>query len=108
MAHRTEKLEALRPVTFHLRSDPNGPVQYGLVAEEVAKVYPELVIRGEDGRVDGVRYDELAPMMLNEMKLQSQKQQGENLKLAEQNRQLVAQVHELQAAVRALQASSHN
>jgi hypothetical protein len=64
------KLQALRPVKFHLKTDPNGAVQYGLIAEEVAKVYPELVIRDENGRIDGVRYDELAPMLLNEMQEQ--------------------------------------
>jgi hypothetical protein len=42
---------------------------------EVAKVYPELVIRGDKGRIDGVRYDELAPMLLNEL----QHQPGERL-----------------------------
>jgi transposase len=42
-------------------------MQYGLVAEEVAKVYPELVIRDEAGNIQGVRYDELASMLLNEM-----------------------------------------
>jgi hypothetical protein len=36
-------------------------------------VYPELVIRGEKGRIDGVRYDELAPMLLNEMQQQQRK-----------------------------------
>jgi len=67
MGTNTAKLEQLRPVTFHLKTDPNGALQYGLIAEEVAKVYPELVIRDEKGRIDGVRYDELAPMLLNEM-----------------------------------------
>jgi hypothetical protein len=41
-----------------------------LIAEEVAEVYPELVIRSESGRIDGVRYDELAPMLLNEVQQQ--------------------------------------
>src|SRR6202020_547762 len=48
-----------------------GPIQYGLIAEEVDKVYPELVVRDGEGRIQGVRYDELAPMLLNEMKKQS-------------------------------------
>jgi hypothetical protein len=65
------KLQHLRPVTFHLKSDPRGALQYGLIAEEVAKVYPELVIRNESGRIDGVRYDELAPMLLNELQQQA-------------------------------------
>jgi hypothetical protein len=44
-----------------------GAVQYGLIAEEVAKIYPELVIRNSKARVEGVRYEELAPMLLNEV-----------------------------------------
>ena len=67
MGSDTAKLEQLRPVTFHLKTDPKGALQYGLIAEEVAKVYPELVIRDASGRIDGVRYDELAPMLLNEV-----------------------------------------
>jgi Chaperone of endosialidase len=70
MGSSSAKLEQLRPVTFHLKTDPKGALQYGLIAEEVAKVYPELVIRDQTGRIDGVRYDELAPMLLNEMEQQ--------------------------------------
>jgi len=71
MSSNSEKLQQLRPVTFHLKTDPDGTLQYGLIAEEVAKVYPELVIRDETGRIDGVRYDELAPMLLNEVQKQA-------------------------------------
>ena len=67
MGSRTAKLDLLRPVSFTLKSDTTGTRQYGLIAEEVAKVYPELVIRDQKGRADGVRYDELAPMLLNEV-----------------------------------------
>jgi hypothetical protein len=70
MGSTSEKLKLLRPVTFHLKSDPHGAMQYGLIAEEVAKVYPDLVIRGESGQIDGVRYDELAPILLNELQQQ--------------------------------------
>ncbi len=45
MGSNTAKLASLRPVTFQLKSDSTGTRQYGLIAEEVAKVYPELVIR---------------------------------------------------------------
>src|SRR5208282_120320 len=51
----------------HLKTDPNGAVQYGLIAEEVDKVYPELVIRDHSGQIQGVRYEQLAPMLLSEM-----------------------------------------
>jgi hypothetical protein len=63
-----------------------------LIAEEVAKVYPELVIRNEKGRIEGVRYEELAPMLLNEVQQQAQE-------LREMRRQLA----ELQQFKRSLQ-----
>jgi hypothetical protein len=56
MGSNAAKLGQLRPVTFHLKTDPKGALQCGLIAEEVAKVYPGLVIRNESGRIDGVRY----------------------------------------------------
>ena len=81
MGEATDKLAQLRPVTFKLKTDPQGTTQYGLIAEEVAKIYPELVIHSADGRIDGVRYEELAPMLLNV----AQQQQTE---LADQAREL--------------------
>jgi hypothetical protein len=89
----TAKLEQLRPVSFHLKNDPRGAVQYGLIAEEVAKVYPELVIRNEAGRIEGVRYDELAPMLLNQVQQQARK-----------IRELKAQYAEMRAALERKQA----
>jgi hypothetical protein len=74
IAGASERLLKLRPVKFrYKKADASGekPIQYGLIAEEVAKVYPELVVRdATTGRIDGVRYDELAPMLLNEMQQQ--------------------------------------
>jgi hypothetical protein len=71
IAGASERLLRLRPVKFrYKKADTSGekPIQYGLIAEEVAEVYPELVVRdATTGRIDGVRYDELAPMLLNEM-----------------------------------------
>lgn len=84
----TDKLMQLRPVRFHLKTDPNGAVQYGLIAEEVDKVYPELVIRDATGKIQGVRYDELAPMLLNEWQKQQQT-------IAAQNAHTVAQDQEI-------------
>ena len=59
-------------------------MQYGLIAEEVAKVYPELVIRDAAGTIQGVRYDELAPMLLNEVQKQHQEMQKQNLLMEQQ------------------------
>jgi hypothetical protein len=103
MGSDTEKLQALRPVMFHLKTDPHGDMHYGLIAEEVAKVYPELVVRDETGRIDGVHYDELAPMLLNEMqeqqKLQAARAAAQDAKIA----QLQEQLSGIQAALAKLQ-----
>jgi hypothetical protein len=100
----TAKLQQLRPVSCHLKSDPKGAVQYGLIAEEVAKVYPELVIHDGNGRIDGVRYDELAPMLLNEMKQQRKEMTGKIDAQAAEIRDLKRMVVEMQAGLLKLQA----
>jgi trimeric autotransporter adhesin len=116
MGANTAKLGQLRPVTFHLKTDRKGALQYGLIAEEVAKVYPELVIRGEQGSIDGVRYDELAPMLLNEVQQQQQKiatqvlsintQAAEILELKQQQLRMQQQVAELKTLNQATQGRS--
>jgi endosialidase-like protein len=59
---------ALKPVTFRYKKeiDLAGIPQFGLVAEDVEKVNPDLVIRGKDGKVNTVRYEAINAMMLNE------------------------------------------
>jgi hypothetical protein len=100
MARNTEKLKQLRPVTFHLKTDPKGEVQYGLIAEEVAKVYPELVIRDGAGKIQGVRYEELAPMLLNEAQQQEQQIAFQAVEI----RQLKEQLQRLDTVVLKLQS----
>jgi len=66
----SDRLMSLRPVTFRYKeSSPDGshPVQYGLIAEEVAKVYPDLVQYDSQGKPFTVYYHLLTPMMLNEL-----------------------------------------
>ena len=88
MGSISEKLQRLRPVTFQLKTDPNGDVQYGLIAEEVAKVYPELVIRDAQGAIQGVRYEELAPMLLNEVQREQRTSARQLSKLSQIEQQL--------------------
>ena len=99
MGADTAKLAQLRPVTFHLKTDPKGALQYGLIAEEVAKVYPELVILDAKGRIDGVRYDELAPMLLNEVQNQQRANAAQAARIASLEQQLAG----IQAALVKLQ-----
>jgi Chaperone of endosialidase len=94
MASNSEKLQQLRPVTFHLKNEPKGALQYGLIAEEVAKVYPDLVIRNEVGRIEGVRYEELAPILLNEEQRQEKKLAAQASELSDL-RQQFAELKEL-------------
>jgi hypothetical protein len=108
MGSHTAKLQALRPVEFHLKTDPHGAVQYGLIAEEVAKVYPELVIRDETGRIDGVRYDELAPMLLNELQEQQKVMAAQSANIAAQDQRAAAQdtkIARLQEQLASIQAA---
>src|SRR5262249_26773649 len=66
MRERSQGLYQLRPVTFRYKQDSQGQRQYGLIAEEVVKVYPELVTKGADGKEESVQYHELIPMLLKE------------------------------------------
>jgi hypothetical protein len=87
------KLMKLRPVTFRYNNDPTNMVQYGLVAEKVARVYPELVVYGPDGNLLTVGYSTLSSMLLNELQKENrrlQKQAQDNECEAEQIRQLTA------------------
>jgi hypothetical protein len=100
MGGASSKLLKLRPVTFRYNQDPTSTVQYGLVAEEVAKVYPELVVYGPDGKVLTVRYSMLGPMLLNELQKQSaalDNQTRRNAQQAERISQLSAELAYLKA-----------
>jgi hypothetical protein len=112
MGDLSRKLFQLRPVTFRYNFDLQGERQFGLIAEEVEKVYPELVTKDEDGKVESVQYHELIPMLLNELQhqqqmLEAQAEQLTQLKadngqlrdsLAGQNAALAARVKRLEPA----------
>jgi hypothetical protein len=66
MNNASEGILSLRPVTFHYKSDQANTAQFGLIAEEVEKVNPDLVVRDKEGQTYSVRYDEVNAMLLNE------------------------------------------
>jgi uncharacterized coiled-coil protein SlyX len=66
MDNSSEAILALKPMTFHYKNDPKGTPQYGLIAEEVAEVNPNLVVRDKNGQILSVHYDKVWNMMLNE------------------------------------------
>ncbi len=63
----SDKLLQLRPVSFIYKEDTTNELQYGLIAEEVAKVYPELVQYDEEGKPFTVYYHLLTPLLLSEL-----------------------------------------
>jgi hypothetical protein len=75
MGDASSGLLRLRPVTFrYTRAFDDGlkPVQYGLIAEEVAEVYPDLVAHSADGQIETVKYQVLDSMLLNEVQKQAE------------------------------------
>ena len=68
MDKASEGLLALKPVTFRYKKeiDPQGIPQFGLVAEDVAAVNPDLVVRDKEGKPYSVRYEQVNAMLLNE------------------------------------------
>jgi hypothetical protein len=78
MERASESILALRPVTFHYKSDQSNTPQFGLIAEEVAEVNPDLVARDKNGEIYTVRYDQINAMLLNEFLKEHRKveQQG--------------------------------
>src|SRR6266536_3447556 len=66
MEQASEAILSLKPVTFHYKSDTKDTPQFGWIAEEVAEVNPDLVVRDENGEIYTVRYDAVNAMLLNE------------------------------------------
>ena len=105
MGEETEGLMRLRPVTFrYLAQGDDAPLQYGLIAEEVAEVYPELVTRNKDGEVESVMYQFLAPMLLNEVQKQHQIIDDQTRTIEQQSRDISTLSQTLAAVEKRLDA----
>jgi len=88
MDKASEAILALKPVTFHYKSDAKNTPCFGLIAEEVAEVNPDLVVRNKDGDIYTVRYDQVNAMLLNEFL-------KEHRKVETQARKMDAQEHKI-------------
>jgi hypothetical protein len=92
-----ERLLALHPVVFRYRQDvdrdPDAPLQFGLIAEEVAQVFPELVVFDSDGRPETVKYHLLSSLLLGEV----QRQQAALLQQHTENRRQEVELRREQA-----------
>jgi len=111
MDKASEAIPALKPVTFHYKSDNTGTPQFGLIAEEVANMNPDLVVRDENGEIYTVRYDAVNAMLLNEFlkehrKVEQQEATIVGLKsmVAQQQRDFQTTIAQQQKQIEALTA----
>jgi septal ring factor EnvC (AmiA/AmiB activator) len=115
MAAASDGLMKLRPVTYRYKkayADGSKPVDYGLIAEEVAEVYPDLVVKNADGQIQTVQYQKLTPMLLNEVQKEHKQleEQAEKIqrqeKSVEEQQETIKQLQKRLAALEAAQPSS--
>jgi Chaperone of endosialidase len=104
MEQASEAILSLKPVTFHYKSDKTGTPQFGLIAEEVAEVSPDLVVRDKNGEIYTVRYDAVNAMLLNEFLKEHRKVEQQQATITELKSTVAQQKNVFQATVAQLTA----
>jgi hypothetical protein len=107
MDKASEKLYALKPVTFKYNNDRKGTTQFGLVAEDVVDVNPDLVMRDKQGQPETVRFEQINAMLLNEFLKEHKKveeQQASITQLKDEMQTMVAQLKEQAAQIQKVSA----
>jgi hypothetical protein len=107
MGDASDAVFALRPVTFRYKQqvDPEGSPQFGLVAEEVEKVDPNLIVRDADGRPYSVRYDAVNAMLLNEFLKEHRKNEEQEATIGQLKKELQTNAAHHQKQIDALSAA---
>jgi hypothetical protein len=107
MDKASEAILALRPVSFRYKKevDPQRVAQFGLVAEDVEKINPDLVIRDAQGRPQTVRYEQVNAMLLNEFLKEHRKVQELEANAVRQQKQIEALAAGLQKVSAQLELS---
>jgi hypothetical protein len=106
MDKTSESVLALKPVTFQYKSDKSATPQFGLVAEEVAKVNPNLVVRDKTGEIYTVRYEAVNAMLLNEFLKEHKAFVEEKYKVDELEANLARQQKQIEELTAGLQKVS--
>jgi Chaperone of endosialidase len=102
MDNASEAILALKPVSFYYNSDKTATPQFGLIAEEVAEVNPDLVVRDENGDVYTVRYDAVNAMLLNEFLKEHRRNEKQEATIAQLKKDLQANAAQHQKQIDAL------
>jgi Chaperone of endosialidase len=105
MDKASEAVLGLKPVTFDYKSDKTATPQFGLIAEEVAKVNPDLVVRDKNGEIYTVRYDAVNAMLLNEFLKEHKTVQDQGATIAELKQEIAALAAGLQKVSAQLEAN---
>ena len=108
MGTTSEALFSLRPVAFHYKKeiDPAGTPQLGLVAEDVEKINPDLIVRDKEGKPYSVRYDQVNAMLLNEFLKEHCKNEEQGRDIQEQKATIALQQKQIEALTAGLQKVS--
>ena len=104
MNNASKAIFSLQPVTFHYKKDPAAVPQFCLVAEEVAKVNPDLVIADNQGKPLSVRYEEINAMLLNEFLKEHRKNEEQGATITQQRKDFEAALARQQKQIDALTA----
>ena len=86
MDKTSEAILSFKPVTFHYKSDKANRPEFGLIAEEVADVNPDLVVRDDNVEIYTVRYDAVKAMLLNEFLKEHRKNEEQGATIAQQRK----------------------
>jgi hypothetical protein len=106
MDQTSEAVLALKPVTFQYKIDKRDTPQFGLIAEEVAKVNPDLVVRDKNGEIYTVRYDAVNAMLLNEFLKEHRTVQEQGQELQRQAGTIGKQQKQIESLLAGLQRVS--
>jgi hypothetical protein len=99
MDKASEAILELNPVTFHYKTGAGDAPQFGLIAEEVAAVNPDLVVRDNNGEIYTVRYDAVNAMLLNEFLKERKKVEAQNRRIQEQETTITQLKKEMETVV---------
>jgi len=112
MGKASEAILALKPVTFRYKKeiDPQGIPEFGLIAEEVEQVNPDLIVRDREGKPQTVRYEQVNAMLLNEFlkahrKMEEQQEQIDALTV--QLKEQAAQIQKVSARIETSRPAPH-
>jgi len=101
MESASETVYALKPVTFRYKReiDPARTAQFGLVAEDVEKVNPDLVVRDKEGKTYSVCYDQVNAMLLNEFLKEHRKVEEQGAAIARQRTDFQTKIDRLEGII---------